>query len=203
MLQAECFCCPAQGHKRQHRLWQHCQTPPGSSKREDDPWETDLPSGRLNGKREVWALLGQLEYPGLLSAMWITPSSVWFHFLSYNLTVLWCFSSGIWLGWLEARSGCQFWRRRMNITAHLTVIPNTAHCACLPCLDNTQTLYIQATSGKVFQHQLVGSATDRYFQGKWLSPRQQGLMGNHDRLNKGRWEAVRRQPGHDKRKKAK
>lgn len=90
--------------------------------------------------------------------------------------------------------------------ARLTVISNTAHVCLSTLLNNTQTLNIQATAWmrKLFQHeQLVGSATDRDFQGKWLSPRQQRLMGNYEKLNKGRWEAVRRQPRHEERKKAK
>lgn len=52
---------------------------------------------------------------------------------------------------LEGRSGCQFWRRRMNIPAYLTVTSNTAH-VCPSNLPGkyTTTFYIQATSEKSF-----------------------------------------------------
>lgn len=77
-----------------------------------------------------------------------------FTFLSYNLTVLLCFSSGILLGWLEAWSGCHFWRRGMIITAYMTVLFHSQPMhTCLLCLDDIQRLNTSKPHlSKVFQH---------------------------------------------------
>lgn len=194
-----CFGCPAQGQAQDTGSEVPCQTPPA-------PAGEKMTLGRQlfqQGGKE-----GGVGTPGSAGVAWTRACHLkhtqQFTSLSYSLAVLQCFSSGIWLGWLEARSGCQFWRRRMNIMPIWQWYQTQPVCACLLCLHNTPTLYIQAPLRKVFQHeQLVGSATDRDFQGKWLSPRQQGLMGNYEGFNKGRWEAVRKQPRREERKKSK
>lgn len=106
--------------------------------------------------REAQAKEGGVGTAGPAGVHWIHACALShdkkFTFLSYSLTVLWCFSSGILLGWLEAWSGCHFWRRGITVCMTGLFQSQPMH-TCLICLDNIQRLNgSKPPLSKVFQH---------------------------------------------------
>lgn len=178
LLQAECFSCPAQGHERQHRLW--------------GPTGRLLQSparGKMTLERQIFQQGGSRKR-GRCRHCWVswsTPDSCLqsesHRAVHFSVLQLYC-ALVLFFRYFIGLAGSKIWLSvlREKDEYHCLYDSDINHSPCVPVYSAWITHRLNTSKPplrKVFQHkQLVGSATDRGLQGKWLSPRQQRLMGN-------------------------